>query len=308
VTGLQIEPAVAGRRFRAFTAKHLDALAERAGLNASERDLHIWEAEAGEIALQRRDFANAKAHLQRSLEHAAQSPLKKNISVVEMLLWHARVLEGERAPVPDTLRQSSGDPANGSATTGTPLLAVGVQCTAGQLALEQGQVSAAIGLFETAAKSFDAIVRKTLWFIAPWCLTRHGHALILADDLDAAQSALQHAMQLHDARAVKATPSRAETLVVLTELGLRRGNRSDALGFAREADAFWRAYRPRDRGAGEAAAWLGRALIASGDGGGGRVELRRGEAIRASADGLMEGRKTAERVDVTESRQVRQAR
>ena len=37
MTGLQIEPAAAGRRFRAFNAKHLDALAQRAGLNASER-------------------------------------------------------------------------------------------------------------------------------------------------------------------------------------------------------------------------------------------------------------------------------
>src|ERR1700751_657550 len=37
VTGLQIEPAATGRRFRAFTAKHLDALGQRAGLNASER-------------------------------------------------------------------------------------------------------------------------------------------------------------------------------------------------------------------------------------------------------------------------------
>ena len=37
MTGPLIEPAAAGRRFRAFTAKHLDALAQRAGLNASER-------------------------------------------------------------------------------------------------------------------------------------------------------------------------------------------------------------------------------------------------------------------------------
>jgi KamA family protein len=37
VTGPQIVPAAPGRRFRAFTAKHLDALAQRAGLSASER-------------------------------------------------------------------------------------------------------------------------------------------------------------------------------------------------------------------------------------------------------------------------------
>jgi KamA family protein len=37
VTGPHIVPAAPGRRFRAFTAKHLDALAERAGLSASER-------------------------------------------------------------------------------------------------------------------------------------------------------------------------------------------------------------------------------------------------------------------------------
>jgi len=35
VTQPQIEPA--GRRFRAFTAKHLDALVQRAGLSATER-------------------------------------------------------------------------------------------------------------------------------------------------------------------------------------------------------------------------------------------------------------------------------
>jgi KamA family protein len=39
VTGLQFQSpaAAAGRRFRAYTAKHLDALTERAGLSASER-------------------------------------------------------------------------------------------------------------------------------------------------------------------------------------------------------------------------------------------------------------------------------
>jgi KamA family protein len=37
VTGPHVLPAVAGRRYRAFTAKHLDALAQRAGLSTSER-------------------------------------------------------------------------------------------------------------------------------------------------------------------------------------------------------------------------------------------------------------------------------
>ena len=37
MTGPQIVPAAPGRRFRAYTAKHLDALAQRAGLSASER-------------------------------------------------------------------------------------------------------------------------------------------------------------------------------------------------------------------------------------------------------------------------------
>ena len=37
MTGPQLVPAAPGRRFRAFTAKHLDALAQRAGLSASER-------------------------------------------------------------------------------------------------------------------------------------------------------------------------------------------------------------------------------------------------------------------------------
>ena len=39
MTGLQIEPvaAVTGRRFRAYTAKHLDTLVQRAGLSASDR-------------------------------------------------------------------------------------------------------------------------------------------------------------------------------------------------------------------------------------------------------------------------------
>src|SRR5262249_30676246 len=150
----------------------------------SERDLHIWEAQAGEIALQRRDFANARTHLQRALEHAIQSPLKKNIPVVEMLLWNARVLDGERAPMPDTLREPSADPAGSPATAGAPVFLAGVQCTAGELALEHGELATAIGLFESGAKSFDAIIRKTLWFIAPWCLTRRGHALVLAGELD----------------------------------------------------------------------------------------------------------------------------
>ena len=37
MTGPHVLPAVAGRRYRAFTAKHLDALAQRAGLSPSER-------------------------------------------------------------------------------------------------------------------------------------------------------------------------------------------------------------------------------------------------------------------------------
>ncbi len=37
MTGPHVLPAVAGRRYRAFTAKHLDALAQRAGLSTSER-------------------------------------------------------------------------------------------------------------------------------------------------------------------------------------------------------------------------------------------------------------------------------
>jgi hypothetical protein len=37
VTGPQFVPAAPGRRFRAFTARHLDALAQRAGLSASDR-------------------------------------------------------------------------------------------------------------------------------------------------------------------------------------------------------------------------------------------------------------------------------
>ena len=37
MTGPHVLPGVAGRRYRAFTAKHLDALAQRAGLSTSER-------------------------------------------------------------------------------------------------------------------------------------------------------------------------------------------------------------------------------------------------------------------------------
>ena len=75
---------------------------------------------------------------------------------------------------------------------------------------------------------------------------------------------------------------RAETLVALAQLHLRRGQNDDALRDTREADSFWKAYRPDSRLAGEASLWLGRALIAHGEGTAGRVEVRRGEALLAS--------------------------
>jgi len=248
----------------------------------SERSLYLWERLAGEIAVQQRDLATAREHLKRSLAHAAQWAGKNSALISEMLIWQAQVLDGDLAPIPAALRPLSEDPAKGLATTGAPNLIAGVQCTSGYKALAQGQPAKAIDLFESAAGTFESVARRTFQFLVPWCLTGRGRALLGTGALDQAEGALDQAMHQHQRKAVQATPLHAETLVALAQLHLRRGQNEEALRDAREADSFWKAYRPDSRPAGEASLWLGRALIAHGEDAAGRVEVRRGEALLAS--------------------------
>jgi len=255
----------------------------------SERSLYFWERLAGEIAVQRRDLAGAREHLKRSLEHAARWSGKNAALISEMLIWQAQVLDGDFAPMPAVLRPLSEDPAKGLATTGAPNLIAGVQCTSGYRALAQGQPAKAIDLFESAASTFEAVARKSFQFLVPWCLTGRGRALLGTGALEQAEVALDQAMQLHQRSKVPASPSRAETLVAIAQLHLRRGRSEDAVRDAREADVFWKAYRPNSRFAGESAVWLGRALIAHGEDAAGRIEVRRGEAILASAHAPADG-------------------
>lgn len=61
------------------------------------------------------------------------------------------------------------------------------------------------------------------------------------------------------------TPAHAETLVGLARVQLDRYAVTDALKHLREADIFWQAFDAENKGAGEAALWLAKALTLSGE-------------------------------------------
>ncbi|HUL64472.1 MAG TPA: serine/threonine-protein kinase [Burkholderiaceae bacterium] len=249
------------------------------GTNTSERTLYFWERMAGEIALQQRDIAGARPHLERARAHAAQWPMANSQLLVEMLLWQAEVLDAKPAPMPSALRSIADDAAKSPGDARLVPLRAGVQCTAGYDAIARGNTAHAIESFERAVTTYEAINDKWFWYLVPWCLTGHARALLATGALDQAESALDRALQLQMQRSVPATPARAETLVALAQLHLRRGRSEDAVRAAREADAFWQAFRPDSRQAAEAESWLGRALIAHGDRAEGLAALCRADAL-----------------------------
>ena len=60
------------------------------------------------------------------------------------------------------------------------------------------------------------------------------------------------------------TPARADLLVGMARIHLQGQDYVSALRSAQKADLFWRDFDPDNRGAGEAALWLGRSYLALG--------------------------------------------
>src|SRR6185295_1657469 len=71
------------------------------------------------------------------------------------------------------------------------------------------------------------------------------------------------------------TPTRADLLIGAARVSLARGEPAKALPDLQRADAYWRERRPDSRWAGEAALWLGRAQLASGQRADARASLAR---------------------------------
>ena len=78
-------------------------------------------------------------------------------------------------------------------------------------------------------------------------------------------------------------PPRADVLVSLGRAVLEQGRAAEALPLLAEADAYWRGYDPAHRGAGEAAYWYGRALLAQNQTREGRESLGRAARILVSS-------------------------
>jgi tetratricopeptide (TPR) repeat protein len=68
----------------------------------------------------------------------------------------------------------------------------------------------------------------------------------------------------NDVHKQHATPARAELLVGMARVQAKRRDYANALQSAQKADLFWRDFDPDNRGAGEAALWLGRSYLALG--------------------------------------------
>jgi serine/threonine-protein kinase len=77
------------------------------------------------------------------------------------------------------------------------------------------------------------------------------------------------------------TPERADALVGLGRARLGLGRPAEALPLLGEADAFWRAFGPETRWAGEASLWLGRCARAAGRAGEARPALSRAARLLA---------------------------
>jgi tetratricopeptide (TPR) repeat protein len=103
-------------------------------------------------------------------------------------------------------------------------------------------------------------------------LTYLGLARLENGDAAGAEEALREGLRvLRDAQRA-ATPAQAQALVGLGRVALESADLVAALDYLREADAFWVAFDPANRGAGEAAYWLGRV----------QAELRQTAAASAS--------------------------
>ena len=81
----------------------------------------------------------------------------------------------------------------------------------------------------------------------------------------------------------RTTPDRADLRVGAARVRMLRGEHQVALPLLREADAFWRDFDAENRGAGEAAFWLGRCLLALGHQAEARDTLARAKRLLATS-------------------------
>ncbi|MCX8115392.1 MAG: serine/threonine-protein kinase, partial [Burkholderiaceae bacterium] len=100
-------------------------------------------------------------------------------------------------------------------------------------------------------------------------------------DAEAARPDLEQALALHRRQVQQATPARADLWVGLGRAWLQLGQAARAQPALEDADAFWRAFDPDNRWAGEAAFWLARCYEALGRGGDAKHVYARAATILA---------------------------
>ena len=93
-------------------------------------------------------------------------------------------------------------------------------------------------------------------------LAEIGLVNIEMNDAGAAASTLELALEEFQRLESSITPSHAEALTGLGRARLEQGRAADALPSLEKAHTFWREFAPDNRGAGEAALWLGHCLLA----------------------------------------------
>jgi len=242
----------------------------------SSYSFKVWHLFAGVIAVQLRDLASAREHYIRSREYAAGGAEDLRD---QFLLWQTQVMNGEQVPIPGRLRAQIVDAAENVSAPAN--VVVGAHCTLAWQDFFALRAQDAIVHFEAATGRFKGL--RHYMFLEFWCMTGLGRALLAIDRLDRAEEVLTRSLQLQQERQVRVTPERAETLVALAELQLRRGRAQEAVTLAREADEFWQGFRPNSRYAGEAAIWHGRALAAVGQVAAGQKAVRRGLSMLAGS-------------------------
>jgi serine/threonine-protein kinase len=118
------------------------------------------------------------------------------------------------------------------------------------------------------------------------------HALTLAElglvqlelgDARQANELLENAIAAIAAAQPLMTPQRAEVLVAVARAQMQVGSAPLALRNLQLADEFWRSFSPKNRGAGEAAFWLGRCFAVHGNTGEARQAYARAEKILAQS-------------------------
>src|SRR5262249_13486142 len=199
-------------------------------LGKNDRNFALRHRFAGVIALQLRDLASAREHFVQSEKHVQDL---RN----DLLLWQTQVLSGDPAEIPPRLRALLQTPADQAGAVNAVVF-VGAHCTLGWRELLARKAQDAIVQFEAATPRFGEVKTHSV-FLTMWCMTGLGRALLATGELERAEEVLTRSLRLHRERQVRVTPSRAETLVTLAELHLRRGRATEAAAAAREADEFW---------------------------------------------------------------------